>query len=225
MKANGKLGGQNKIPRLSNDRAIADKLCEFKIWNGSLGWLNPLSDLHLRPLSKKVMINKIIKYVLIALLTTLMVLEFMDVHIGNGIALLLLISLIVLLLFKHEVNLLAFLQIRRSKFDSARKILGFVKKPEQMQKKQEAYYYFLNGLVESQSQNIGASEKFFKKALNTGLNMDHDKAMAYLNLAGVAMTRRRKREALTYLSQVKKFDKAKLLNDQVRMLKGQMGRI
>lgn len=31
MKANGKLGGQNKIPRLSNDRAIADKLCEFKI--------------------------------------------------------------------------------------------------------------------------------------------------------------------------------------------------
>lgn len=154
-----------------------------------------------------------------------MVLEFMDVHIGNGIALLLLISLIVLLLFKHEVNLLAFLQIRRSKFDSARKILGFVKKPEQMQKKQEAYYYFLNGLVESQSQNIGASEKFFKKALNTGLNMDHDKAMAYLNLAGVAMTRRRKREALTYLSQVKKFDKAKLLNDQVRMLKGQMGRI
>jgi hypothetical protein len=26
MKSIGKLGGQNKIPRLSNDRAIADKL-------------------------------------------------------------------------------------------------------------------------------------------------------------------------------------------------------
>lgn len=31
MKAIGKLGGQNKIPRLSNDRAIADKILELKI--------------------------------------------------------------------------------------------------------------------------------------------------------------------------------------------------
>jgi hypothetical protein len=29
MKSIGKLGGQNKVPRLSNDRAIADKLKEF----------------------------------------------------------------------------------------------------------------------------------------------------------------------------------------------------
>jgi len=26
MKSEGKLGGQNKVPRLSNDRLIADKL-------------------------------------------------------------------------------------------------------------------------------------------------------------------------------------------------------
>lgn len=171
------------------------------------------------------MVNKIIKIILIALSTVWMVLEFMDGNIGNGIMVVLIIGLLVFLIFKHELNLLAFLQIRRSKFDSARKILGWVKKPEQMPKKQEAYYYFLNGLVESQSQNVAQSEKFFKKALNIGLNMDHDKAMAYLNLAGVAMTRRRKREALTYLSQVKKYDKAKLLADQVKMLKSQMGRI
>ena len=31
MKAIGKLGGQNKIPRLSNDRAIANKILELKI--------------------------------------------------------------------------------------------------------------------------------------------------------------------------------------------------
>jgi hypothetical protein len=31
MKAKGKLGGQNKIPRLSNDRLIADELQAFKI--------------------------------------------------------------------------------------------------------------------------------------------------------------------------------------------------
>ena len=162
---------------------------------------------------------------LIALCAAWMVYEFSEGNIGNGIMVIFIIGIIVFLLFKHEINLLAFLQVRRSKFDSAKKILTWVKKPEQMGKKQEAYYYFLNGLVESQNQNIGPSEKYFKKALNTGLSMDHDKAMAYLNLAGVAMTRRRKREAMTFLTQVKKYDKSKLLNDQVKMLKGQMGKI
>jgi hypothetical protein len=32
MKSQGKLGGQNKVPRLSNDRGIADKL-KLKIQN------------------------------------------------------------------------------------------------------------------------------------------------------------------------------------------------
>lgn len=154
-----------------------------------------------------------------------MVYEFFQVNIGNGIMYLLLGGIIVLLLFKHEINLLAFLQIRRNKFDSARKILAWVKKPEQMPKKQQAYYYFLNGLVESQSNAMTKSEKHFKKALNTGLSMNHDIAMANLNLAGIAMARRRKREALNYMAQAKKYDKAKLLSDQIKLLKGQMGRI
>ena len=55
--------------------------------------------------------------------------------------------------------------------------------------------------------------------------MNHDIAMANLNLAGIAMARRRKREALNYMAQAKKYDKAKLLSDQIKMLKGQMGRI
>ena len=31
MKSQGKLGGQNKIPRLSNDRKIADELMKYVI--------------------------------------------------------------------------------------------------------------------------------------------------------------------------------------------------
>ncbi len=171
------------------------------------------------------MLNRIIKFVLIAIVSATMVYEFYDGNIGNGIMYLLIDGIIVLLLFKHEVNLLAFFQIRRSKFDSAKKILAWVKKPEQMPKKQQAYYYFLNGLVESQSNAMTKSEKHFKKALNTGLNMSHDIAMANLNLAGIAMAKRRKREALNYIAQAKRHDKAKLLTDQIKMLKGQMGRI
>ena len=31
MKSKGKLGGQNKVPRLSNDRQIADELISYQI--------------------------------------------------------------------------------------------------------------------------------------------------------------------------------------------------
>jgi len=33
MRSIGKLGGQNKVPRLSNDRAIADVLISFTSFN------------------------------------------------------------------------------------------------------------------------------------------------------------------------------------------------
>jgi hypothetical protein len=31
MRAEGKLGGQNKVPRLANDRSLADKLEQYII--------------------------------------------------------------------------------------------------------------------------------------------------------------------------------------------------
>ena len=31
MKSQGKLGGQNKVPRLANDRCIADALLKYKL--------------------------------------------------------------------------------------------------------------------------------------------------------------------------------------------------
>ena len=31
MKSQGKLGGQNKVPRLANDRKLADELSKFRI--------------------------------------------------------------------------------------------------------------------------------------------------------------------------------------------------
>jgi hypothetical protein len=31
MKSQGKLGGQNKVPRLANDRKIAEQLAVFKL--------------------------------------------------------------------------------------------------------------------------------------------------------------------------------------------------
>jgi len=73
--------------------------------------------------------------------------------------------------------------------------------------------------------NIMQAEKHFKRALDLGLSQDTDKAIAKLNLAGVAMTRRRKLEATKLLNEAKKLDKQSLLKDQIKMIKDQMKKI
>ncbi len=171
------------------------------------------------------MINKIIKYLLIALSIAWSVYQFSIGHIGNGILFIFVAGLFVLFLFKHELILLAFLQLRRGKFKSAENILLKIKHPEQLRKSQEAYYYYLIGLIHAQTQSATKAEKYFRRALSTGLRMKTDRAMAKLNLAGIAVMKRRKREAINLLSEVKKLDKNKLLDEQVKMIQAQMKRI
>jgi hypothetical protein len=52
--------------------------------------------------------------------------------------------------------------------------------------------------------------------------MDHDLAMAKLNLAGIAFTKRRKLEAQRLLSEAQKLDKRNMLGEQIKMMKQQM---
>jgi hypothetical protein len=70
--------------------------------------------------------------------------------------------------------------------------------------------------------NLMQAEKYFKKAIQLGLSMDMDLAVAKLNLAGIAMSRRRKLEATNLISEVKKLDKQGMLKDQIKMMKEQM---
>ena len=72
---------------------------------------------------------------------------------------------------------------------------------------------------------MNKAEKFFKRSLAIGLRTDMDQAVAKLNLAGLAMSRRRKREASALLTEVKKLDKHNMLEDQRKMMKDQMKKI
>ncbi|GAA4322199.1 membrane protein [Pontixanthobacter gangjinensis] len=171
------------------------------------------------------MFNKNIKLVLAGLLIATAIWQFIEGEIGNGIFLLLLSGIFIFLYFKNEMILLAFLRLRKQDFTGAKKWLDKIKDPEKaLVQKQQGYYWYLHGLMVSQT-NITQAEKFFKRALKLGLSMDHDLAMAKLNLAGIAMTKRRKREATTLLNEAKKLDKHGMMNDQIRMMKEQMKKI
>lgn len=171
------------------------------------------------------MFNKYIKLVIAAAILVWAVFQFMDKNIGNGIALIFLAGIFVFLYFKNEFILLAFLKLRKQDFAGAAKWLGYIKNPSgALVRKQEGYYNFLNGILVSQT-NLTQAEKYFKKALKLGLSMKHDMAMAKLQLAGVAMTKRRKREATTLIAEAKKLDKHGVLNEQIKMMKQQMKKI
>ncbi|MGG6231728.1 DUF2892 domain-containing protein [Tenacibaculum sp. SDUM215027] len=171
------------------------------------------------------MFNKNIKLVLAALITVWSVYEFTQVHIMNGISILLLAGLFILFYFKNEFILLAFLQLRKQNFPGAQKWLGYIKNPSaSLTKKQEGYYNYLHGIMLSQT-NITQAEKYLKKAVKLGLAMDHDLAMAKLQLAGIAMTKRRKREATNLMAEAKKLDKHGMLKEQMQMMKQQMKKI
>lgn len=168
------------------------------------------------------MFNKNIKLAITALLVITAVWQFTEGNIGNGIFLLLLAGLVVLLYFKNEYIILAFLKLRKQDFDGAKKWLDKIKSPEgALVRKQQGYYNYLNGLMLSQT-NLNAAEKYLKKAVELGLNMDQDLAMAKLNLAGIAMTKNRKIEAEKLLSEAKKLDKNGMLKEQITMMKAQM---
>jgi hypothetical protein len=87
-----------------------------------------------------------------------------------------------------------------------------------------AYYYFLQGVLVSQT-NLTKAEQWMKKALQTGLRQKEDQAMAKLQLAGMALSKRRKIEAQTLLTEAKKLDTRGLMSDQIKMLKDQLKRI
>lgn len=171
------------------------------------------------------MYNKYIKLVIAAAILVWATFQFIESNIMNGISLVLLAGIFVLFYFKNEFILLAFWQLRKQNFEGADKWLNYIKNPSaSLVSKQEGYYNFLKGIMLSQT-NITKAEKFFKKALKLGLNMKHDIAMAKLQLAGIALTKRRKREATTLINEAKKLDTQGVLTEQIKMLKQQMKKV
>lgn len=171
------------------------------------------------------MFNKNIKLVLAGIIIAVSIWQFFLGNIGNGIMYILLSLIFVFLYFKNEMILLAFLRLRKQDFAGAKKWLDKIKNPESsLTQAQQGYFWYLHGLMLSQT-NITQAEKYFKKAIKLGLSMDQDLAMAKLNLAGIAMTKRRKREAQILLTEAKRLDKHGMLKEQIQMMKQQMKKI
>ena len=173
----------------------------------------------------KNMFPKIIKLILAVASLGYAGYQFYENYIGNGIFLSLLSAVFVLIYFKNEIIFLAFLRLRKQDFNGTEKWLSKIKNPSRsLVQKQQGYFYYLQGIIQSQN-NLSVAEKYFKKAIQLGLSMNHDLAMAKMSLAGILMQKRRKREATLLLSEAKKLDKHNMLTEQMRMMQQQMKKI
>jgi hypothetical protein len=144
---------------------------------------------------------------------------------GWGILVLFIGGFVLLSYFFSEKMLIAQYYLRKEKSDKAEVWLLKINDYEkQLHKGQHGYYNLLIGLIESRKAPL-KSEKYFKKALSLGMTMSHNTALAKLSLAGIAMAKRNKREAQMYLQEAAKDDKNKLLADQIKMMKAQMGQM
>lgn len=141
---------------------------------------------------------------------------------GWGILAVLISILVVATYFYNENMLLAQWFLRKDNMPKAEVYLKKITNYEtQLVRIQHGYYQLLMGLIESRKAPM-QSEKYFKKALSLGMQMDHNIALAKLSLAGIAMGKRNKREATMYLAEAKKADKNKLMADQIKQMKDQL---
>ncbi|TWR27097.1 DUF2892 domain-containing protein [Mucilaginibacter achroorhodeus] len=144
---------------------------------------------------------------------------------GWGITVFLLGGITLLTFFFNENMILAQFYLRKENTTKAEQFLYRIKNYEkELNKNQWGYYNMLIGLIESRTAPLKA-EKYFKKALQLGMSMSHNNALAKLSLAGISMAKRNKREAEMYIKEAAKDDKNKLLADQIKMMKGQMAQM
>ncbi|MCB0760182.1 MAG: DUF2892 domain-containing protein [Flavobacteriales bacterium] len=165
--------------------------------------------------------TRIIKIAIAAAALGYTVYSFVQGRWGVGIAMLLLTTALVLIILRSIRLIWAFLQMRQQKFDKAAKILNKVN-PDKLWTSQAAYFYYLNGTVSMQTNNITGAEKMFKQALAKGLRATYDKAGAKLNLAVIAMAKQKKKEAQLLIAEAKKLDTKGVLKNDIKQVEKMM---
>ncbi len=170
------------------------------------------------------MVRKYLRLIIASVLFLGSIFLFIKGFIFLGILAVLFSAIVAFSHFRNENIVIAFYYLRKNNMQAAGNVLSRIKHPELLVKSQEAYFYYLTGMIEGQ-RNISKAEKSLKKALSIGLRMTTDQAVAKLNLAGIYLAQRNKKLAMHYLQDAKKLDKHKMLTSQIREIENMMKRV
>ena len=162
------------------------------------------------------MLTRLIKILLAASSLAYTVYLFSVAQTGAAIGMIFVTIILVVMTLKSMRLVLAFVQIRQQKMPEAKKWLGRIQQ-NQLWPRQRGYYNFLLGSL-TMEENMNVAEKYLKEAVRLGLRQGHDEAAAKLNLAVVASTKRRTREAMVLLNDCKRLDTKGMLTKDIKMV-------
>ena len=162
------------------------------------------------------MLTRLIKILLAASSLAYTVYLFSKAQTGAAIGMIFVTIILVMMTLKSMRLVLAFVQIRQQKMPEAKKWLGRIS-PNQLWPRQRGYYNFLLGSL-TMEENMNVAEKYLKEAVSLGLRQAHDEAAAKLNLAVIASTKRRTREAIMLLNDCKRLDTKGMLTKDIKMV-------
>ena len=162
------------------------------------------------------MLTRLIKILLSASSLAYTVYLFSIAQTGAAIGMIFVTIVLVMMTLKSMRLVLAFVQIRQQKMPEAKKWLGRIQQ-NQLWPRQRGYYNFLLGSL-TMEENMNVAEKYLKDAVSMGLRQAHDEAAAKLNLAVIASTKRRTREAIMLLNDCKRLDTKGMLTKDIKMV-------
>ena len=162
------------------------------------------------------MLTRLIKILLAASSLAYTVYLFSIAQTGAAIGMIFVTIILVVMTLKSMRLVLAFVQIRQQKMPEAKKWLGRVQQ-NQLWPRQRGYYNFLLGSL-TMEENMNVAEKYLREAVSLGLRQAHDEAAAKLNLAVIASTKRRTREAMMLLNDCKRLDTKGMLTKDIKMV-------
>lgn len=146
---------------------------------------------------------------------------FITGSIWGGIGMVFVTAIIGILVFRSLRMIAAFFYLRKQKIDKATNMMSKIN-PEKLWARQKGYYNFMMGNLELQGNKLSTAEKFMRRALKEGLQMDHDKAAATLNLAMISLAKQRPREAKIFIAEAKKLDKKGMMKNDIKQVEQMM---
>ncbi len=108
--------------------------------------------------------------------------------------------------------------VQTGNFEAAEKNLKLTIKPEWLYSVNRAYYHLMEGTIAAQKKDTATMQTSFSKALDIGLQSDNETAMLHLQLANVAASKNKWKEAESHFKKVKKLKVSEpMLKEQIQM--------
>lgn len=94
-------------------------------------------------------------------------------------------------------------QLEKGDYQTAKIILGQVKRPDWLLKRPRGYYYFGWGIINMREEDYAEAEANFKESLNIGLRTTSEAALVNMNLAHINYKSQNYEACKTYLQAAK----------------------